>query len=176
MGYVRIWEILCVCVYNNWDRTSYYPIVHVCKMYSRIQDSFSNGYVYIHLVQNTQHNHFFDVKEQVNMYNKNLSSSLVCCLSRAHPLPHVSWQEQSGERSQISWGFSAKRWKTNVIARLLIITYHFPYNIKIYSSLFRYVYFITRFSAKYFERCCWRSMCIRGVCNRSSGIWNETVE
>ena len=119
---------------------------------------------------------FFDIKEQVNMYNKNLSSSLLCCLSRAHPLLHVSWQEQSGERSQISWGYSAKRWKTNVIARLLIITYHFPYNIKIYSSLFRYVYFITRFSAKYFERCCWRSMCIRGVCNRSSGIWNETVE
>ena len=31
-------------------------------------------------------------------------------------------EKRSGERSQISWAYSPKRWKTNEIARSLIIT------------------------------------------------------
>ena len=48
-------------------------------------------------------------------YMKNLPSLM--------PTPHVPpGEKRSGERSQISWAYSPKRWKTNEIARLLIIT------------------------------------------------------
>ena len=42
-------------------------------------------------------------------------------------------EKQSGERSQISWAYSPK-------SELWIITSHFPYNSKICSSLFKYLY------------------------------------
>ena len=39
------------------------------------------------------------------------------------PTPRTpSGEKRSGERSQISWAYSPKRWKTNEIARSLIIT------------------------------------------------------
>ena len=40
--------------------------------------------------------------------------------------PSEKW---SGECSRISWAYSQKLVKTNDIARLLIITWHFPYNM-----------------------------------------------
>ena len=53
-------------------------------------------------------------------------------------VPHC--EKQSGELSRISWAYYPKRVMTNEIARLVIITYHFPYNGKISSSAFGYPY------------------------------------
>ena len=47
-------------------------------------------------------------------------------------------ERQSGEQRQISWAYSPKVVRTNEIARLAIITKHFPYNSKtfcLYSSI-----------------------------------------
>ena len=50
-------------------------------------------------------------------------------------------KKQSGEQSRISWTYSLKQWKTNEIARTLIITQYLPYNLKIYSSIQVFVLF-----------------------------------
>ena len=63
-------------------------------------------------------------------------ATLVSCPARA-PLG----EKLSGKWSRISWAYSPKQWKTNEIARSLIITQYFPYNFKIYSSPFKYSYF-----------------------------------
>ena len=50
------------------------------------------------------------------------SISCICHTSLV-PTPRAPpGEKRSGERSRISWAFSSKRWKTNEIARSLIIT------------------------------------------------------
>ena len=57
------------------------------------------------------------------------------------PRPHAPpGEKRSGERSRISWAYYPKVVMTNEIARLVIITKHFPYNSKICSSPFEYQY------------------------------------
>ena len=43
-------------------------------------------------------------------------------------------EKQSGEQSCISWAYFQTVVMTNEIARLVIITWNFPYNSKIYSN------------------------------------------
>ena len=48
------------------------------------------------------------------------------------PRPRApSGEKRSGERSRIPWAYYPKRVMTNEIARLVIITWHVPYNGKI---------------------------------------------
>ena len=62
--------------------------------------------------------------------------------------------KRSGEQSRISWAYSPKRWKSNEIARSLIITYTSLTTLKfilLHSS--SRSFFLSGLSAKYFERC-----------------------
>ena len=50
-------------------------------------------------------------------------STCTYCTASLVPTPRAPpGEKRSGEWSQISWAYSPKRWKTNEIARLLIIT------------------------------------------------------
>ena len=60
--------------------------------------------------------------------------SLVLCL-RVPPS-----EKRSGEQSRFSWTYYPKRVMTNEIVKSVIIMYHFPYNGKISSSAFKYLY------------------------------------
>ena len=58
------------------------------------------------------------MKSKVHMI---ISPLLYCC--SLVPTPRAPpGEKRSGERSRISWAYSPKRWKTNEIARSLIIT------------------------------------------------------
>ena len=62
---------------------------------------------------------------------------LVSCPTPRMP-PGEKW---SSKQTQISWAYYPKMIRTNEIGRSVIITQHFPYNSKICSSLFEYLYY-----------------------------------
>ena len=64
-------------------------------------------------------------------------------------------EKRSGEWSQIPWAYYPKVVMTNEIARLVIITLHFPYNGKIRSSPFKHphLFWVGTLVTKCFDRC-----------------------
>ena len=58
------------------------------------------------------------------------------------PTPHMPpGEKRSCKQTQISWAYYPKVIRTNEFGRSVIITQHFPYNSKICSSLFEYLYY-----------------------------------
>ena len=90
------------------------------RLHLRMCTILENGTLRNEQLSGSAVNNFFDQGNFEAM--KTLSgweaAHLVSCPTLCVP-PGEKW---SGERSQISWAYSPKRWKTNEIARSLIIT------------------------------------------------------
>ena len=90
----------------------------VTPLYTILQDSKRKGglvnivqhFLYLHRISAVQSDWL--IWQLSQLYWASLVSS-----PRAPP-----GEKRSGERSRISWAYSPKRWKTNEIARSLIIT------------------------------------------------------
>ena len=73
---------------------------------------------FLHVMQTASYEFLMKPKESARC-NQTLSTHAGSLLPTLHAPPG---EKRSGKRSRISWTYSPKRWKTNEIARSLIIT------------------------------------------------------